>query len=86
MNAYLVWSQGEGESESDGVEINAFDEGDAAEDWAKQRDRDLPNYRISDGFGVRVRVRDIAAGTESTWALSAELEPIYSADKVEDEA
>lgn len=88
MKTYRVWSARsiDDESEADGIEIDAFGPDDAAEDWAKRRDADMPDFRISDGFGVCVKVKDIASGAESTWSLSAELEPIYSAAKVEDAA
>lgn len=85
MNKYLVWSPDEDQSADDGVEICAFGADHAAEDWARRRDMDDPCDRISDGVSVRVRVRELASGAESTWALSGEYEPIYDATEVDDE-
>lgn len=79
--AYLAWSPDFGEEPEAGKTVVASDPQEAAETWAKQRDRE-GDYDRDCKDGTLVKVRDRDTGEETAWRIFVKFKSHYWVVKV----
>lgn len=78
---WIVWCPADGETDADARRIRSADAEGAAKQWAEDDDQLSADYRIVGGHDITVCVRPEEGGEATTWIVSGEAIPHYSARK-----
>lgn len=76
MAIFKVWCIDRGQEESDGRLIDAYDAGEAAQEWARIDDMLSNEYLVANGNATYVTVLD-KAGVKTNFLVSGETVPRY---------